>query len=317
VSVGSVVHRGSVIARIDATDLQAQRDEAAAQRREADERLAELLNGSRATDIAKADAERAAAVATERQAVRGSAPRSAAATAAVRDAEAAAALARATYTRTRDLQSTGDASLQSLDDARAALAQADARVAQSRADLSNLVQAELPGQRASTSAEAAAQAAAAATVTAGPRAEQIAQARANVAALRAAERYEQARLDETKILAPGDGVVESFDLHPGDVLAANQPAAIVDTFEDPYVYVYVAQRDLPSFAAGRALHVASDAGGAAYDAVVEARDRTPQFTPQNTETADDRAALVYGVKLRIHDPHHALLSGTTVTVSSP
>ena len=36
--------------------------------------------------------------------------------------------------------------------------------------------------------------------------------------------------------------------------------------------------------------------------------------PQNVETADQRADLVYGVKIRIRDPQHELLSGTTVTV---
>ena len=52
-----------------------------------------------------------------------------------------------------------------------------------------------------------------------------------------------------------------------------------------------------------------------FTGTVEAFDRTAQFTPQNVETADQRAQLVYGVKVRIADPDHKLLDGTTVTVN--
>ena len=58
----------------------------------------------------------------------------------------------------------------------------------------------------------------------------------------------------------------------------------------------------------------SDSGFGTFDGTVETHDRSAQFTPQNVETADQRAELVYGVKIRIHDPEHKLLSGTTVTV---
>ena len=85
-------------------------------------------------------------------------------------------------------------------------------------------------------------------------------------------------------------------------------------FKDEPAGGLASQRDLAALTSGTHVRVVSDAGGATFQGTVEAFDRTAQFTPQNVETADQRADLVYGVKIRIHDPQHQLLSGTTVTV---
>jgi membrane fusion protein YbhG len=328
VAAGTPVQRGSVLLRLDPSLLQAELDQAAAQARQAAERLAELEHGNVPTDIARAREQTAQATAQYRQTVAQTAPQTAAQAAAIRDAEAgvrqaqaAVRVARITFERTRSLAATGDVARQSLDQARADYAQARARLgeararlAQARSNYANVVEAQLPGQRAVAQANEAAQSANYETVRNGTRGEEIAQARSQLAAARAAVDYARVRLDEAVVRAPAAGVVESFNLHPGDLLNPNQPAAIVDTLADPFVYIYASQRDLGSLAQGAHVRVVSDAGGTEYDSTVEAHDRTAQFTPQNTETADQRAELVYGVKLRIRDPDHRLFAGTTVTV---
>ena len=313
VAPGSLVRRGSVILRLDAAELEAQHAQAVAQTREAAERLAELMNGSVSTDVARARAQSVQAQAQYRQTVVQSQPQIAVAQAAVRDAEAAARLTRITLERVGALGASGDMSRQSVDQARADDLRAQARLAQARASYANLVKAQLPGERSSARANAAAQLANYETVRNGTRQEQIAQARAQLAAERAAEQFALARLREAVIVAPADGIIESFNLHPGDLLTANEQAAIVDTFADPYTYIYASQRDLGALTRGKHVRVVSDADGAIYDGRVEAHDRTAQFTPQNVETADQRAELVYGVKVRIRDPQHKLLAGTTIT----
>ena len=313
VAAGSAVHRGSVILRIDSAPLEAQYQQTVAQTRAAAERLNELLAGSLATDIARARAQSAQAAAQYRQTVSQAPPQTAAAAMAIRDAQAAVRLTHVTLERMQSLAATGDVARQTLDQAQSEDQRAQAQLAQARANYAALVNAALPGQRAAAQANAAAQSAAEQTVRNGPRPEDIAQARSQLAAARAAENFARAQLAETIVVAPADGIVESFNLHPGDLLAADQQAAIVDEFADPYTYIYVSQRDLGGLARGKHLRVRSDADNAVYDGVVEAQDRTAQFTPQNVETADQRAELVYGVKVRIHDPQHRLLSGTTVT----
>jgi len=331
VAAGARVARGAVVLRLDPAMLRAQVDQAGAQTREAAERVAELEHGNIPSDVARAREQSAQAAAQYRQTIAQVAPQTAAQLAAVRDAEAgvrdarsALRLASVTYERQRSLAATGDVSRQTLDQARAdyvaaraRVAQAAARVDQAREGYDNLAVAQLPGEEAAARANAAAQSANYATVRSGTREEQIAQARAQLRAAQAAEAYARTRLDEGIVRSPSAGVVESFDLHVGDLLGPNQTAAIVDEFVDPYVYIYASQQDLGALVAGRHLNVRSDAGAGDFDGVVETHDRTAQFTPQNTETADQRAELVYGVKLRIHDPQHALLDGTTVTVRAP
>ncbi len=175
--------------------------------------------------------------------------------------------------------------------------------------------AVLPGEKAAAQQTALAQSAGYQTAKNGPRPELVAQARSQTQAARAAVAHAQVQLRETIVRSPADGAVESFDLHPGDLLNPNQPVAVIDTFSDPFVYIYASQEDLHKFQKGARVSIKSDAGMGAFQGVVEAHDRSAQFTPQNVETADQRAELVYGVKVRIHDPQHQLLDGTTVTVS--
>jgi HlyD family secretion protein len=316
VAAGSHVHRGDIVLRLDSGLLQAQYDQARAQQGQAAAHLTALLNGNVASDVERAAAQSAGAQAQYQQAVAASDPQTNASEASVHDAQAGVTLANATYDRIHSLAASGDVSQQALDQARASQQEAHAKLTQAKAQYDALVAAQLPGQRATAAQNAAAQSAQYATVRNGPRPEDIAQARAQVSAAAAAADHAAIALREAIVRSPADGAVESFDLHPGDLLGPNQPAALIDTFADPYVYIYASQSDLAAFAQGRHVRIMADSGAGTFDGVVEAHDRSAQFTPQNVETADQRAELVYGVKIRIHDPEHKLLDGTTITVNA-
>ena len=151
----------------------------------------------------------------------------------------------------------------------------------------------------------------------GARPDQIRQARANLKAAQAALDAARVALDETAIRSPVDGVVEAIDLHPGDLLQPRATAATVDSLRDPYVRIYVPQQQLSSFTRGHAFTVRSDSvPGQTFEGIDEEHDRVAQFTPRDVQTAEDRAELTFGVKIRIHDPKHQLYGGTTVTVES-
>ena len=317
VAAGGRVRAGSIIVRLDPSMPRAQLDEALAQERSARGYLETLERGTLPSQVALARGSRTASRAAYAQTVRGSQARRAAAAAAVAAAVAAEDLAERNYVRSRSLSSTGDVSRQTLDEARSAYDQARAQVMQAQAAERQLVAADLPGETESARATALAnQANFVATVT-GTRPAQLAQARAQLRDAQASVAYAQARLRESTVVSPADGVVASFDLHPGDMLSENETAAIIDTFADPYVYIYASQADLGKLRTGVHVRVVSDTSSGTYEGVVETFDRTAQFTPQNVETADQRAELVYGVKIRIHDPRRQLLDGTTVTVKLP
>ena len=313
VAAGRPVKRGAVIVRLDPAMPQATYEQAIAQAHAAQAALRALQRGTLPSQIAQARGASAATGASYTQTVRGAADRLRAARATLANALAAERLADHDYARTSSLAQSGDVSRQSLDQARAARDQAHANVRQARAQLAQLERADLPGQTASALANAtAAQRSYQATLTGAT--SQLAQAQAQLRTAQASAAHAQAELREATVYAPADGVVASFNLHPGDMLAPNQPAAVIDTFANPYVYIYASQSDLERIRAARSLRVTSDAGAGTFTGTVEAFDRTAQFTPQNVETADQRAELVYGVKVRIADPQHKLLDGTTVTV---
>jgi HlyD family secretion protein len=141
------------------------------------------------------------------------------------------------------------------------------------------------------------------------------QARLGVEAAQASLDAASAALDEMNIRTPSDGVIESLDLQPGDILLPGATAAVVDTLRDPYVIIYVPQRDLAPLAVGQSLVVHSDAlPGETFVGIVEERDRDAQFTPRNIQTADDRATLTFGVKIRIKAAAGRLYNGTTVSI---
>ncbi len=314
-AAGARVQRGQILVRLDPAILQGELDEARGQLAQARANLLELQRGAVATDVEQARSASNAALATYRQTVGASPERLAAARAAVTDAAANARLADQDFARTAALAQTGDVSRQALDQARAARDSAHAREREAQAQYDQLARAEIPGQTQATQAQAASARAGYQTLANGTRPETIAQAQAQVENARGAVARAQARLAELVIVTPADGVVASFNLHPGDVLAPNQTAAIVDTFAEPYAYIYASQSDLERLRTAKALEVHADSGAGTFSGSIAAFDRTAQFTPQNTETADARAQLVYGIKVRIHDPEHKLLDGTTVTVS--
>lgn len=313
VAAGQRVHRGTVIVRLDASMPQAAYNQAVAQERAAAAALHALQSGTLPSQVATARGASLASGATYVQTIGGAHERIVAAREALANARAQASLARHDYVRAQSLAATGDIARQSLDQARAAHDQADATVRQLAAQLARLQRADIPGESAAARANAIAARRNLQAVLTGSAA-QIAQARAQLRSAQAAAAHARAELREATVTSTVDGVVSSFNLHPGDLLAPNQAAAIIDTFADPYVYIYASQNDLETIRGAKSLLVRSDAGAGTFTGTVEAYDRQAQFTPQNVETADQRAELVYGVKIRIHDPDHKLLDGTTVTV---
>ncbi len=241
-----------------------------------------------------------------------------------RDADAAAERARADAVRARSLFATGDVSAQERDRAMEAqkragaqLTSSEAAVRAAHAQATNTTTVTLPQTVAS--AQAAYQAAREQylSLAAGARPDQIRQA---VAAVRAAQGQlanSRAKLAEMIVRAPADGVVTDMDLHPGDLLAPGASVATIEERGNPYVRIYVSQRDLGRIKLGDRVAVHADSMPQTFDGIVEQVDARAQFTPESVQTKSDRAVLSFGVKVRVHDPNGLLHPGTTVEVPLP
>jgi len=149
----------------------------------------------------------------------------------------------------------------------------------------------------------------------GPRAEDIANAEAEVRAAEAQLALLHHAVDLGTLRAPGDAVVRSRLLEPGDMASAQRPVFALALVHPKWVRVFVGEPDLGRVRMGLSAHVTSDthpgqpiAGHVGYISSVA------EFTPKSVETEELRTNLVYEVRVLVDDPANALRLGQPVTV---
>lgn len=145
--------------------------------------------------------------------------------------------------------------------------------------------------------------------------------REDVAEARAALTREEERLaylarqrQEMVVQAPAAGVVETLDLRPGDLVAANQPVASILEEGQLWVRVYVPEPELGRVRIGQAAAVEVDSfpGRPFPGRVAEIRDQA-EYTPRNVQTLDQRSDQFFGVKVRV-EPAPELKAGMSAQV---
>ncbi|CDF85107.1 UPF0194 membrane protein in asrC 5'region [Pseudomonas knackmussii B13] len=149
----------------------------------------------------------------------------------------------------------------------------------------------------------------------GPRAEDIAQADAQLQVARAQLALLQHNLDETELRAPQNAVVRSRLLEPGD-MASPQRAVYALAITDPkWVRVYVNETQLGLIKPGQNASVVTDShpqqpveGHVGYISDVA------EFTPKAVQTEELRTALVYEVRVLVEDKGNRLRLGMPATV---
>jgi HlyD family secretion protein len=120
--------------------------------------------------------------------------------------------------------------------------------------------------------------------------------------------------EETVVRAPADGIVESLDLRPGDLVAANRPVARILEPGQLWVRVWVPEPSLGRVRVGQKAAVTVDTfpGREFPGSVVEIRQQG-EYTPRNIQTQKQRMDLVFGVKVAI-DPTPELKPGMAAQV---
>ena len=231
----------------------------------------------------------------------------------------------------RDLYSEGDPRRETRDKqlaiAERELAAAHAQLDGAQAQLAALdamrrrpvtVEAQVNGARGAysmTLASLAVAEASLAELTAGPLAEDVALAEAQVHQAQAALDLAQAYLSRAVLRAPIAGVVSSESIHVGETA---QPGAVLLTLsnlDDVKIVVYVPQSQLPHVQLDEQVQVSVDAyPGEVFTGEVVAIARQAQFTSRDTQLAEDRANVVFAVKIRLPNADHRLKPGMTADV---
>jgi len=150
---------------------------------------------------------------------------------------------------------------------------------------------------------------------AGPRAEDVAQARAALEALQAELALLRQRLDDTELRAPSPGVVQTRILEPGEMASPERPVLTLALTDPKWVRAYVPEPELGRAALGLRARVRSDSfGGRDHAGWVGFVSPVAEFTPKAVETEELRTRLVYEVRVFVEDPSDELRLGMPVTV---
>jgi HlyD family secretion protein len=267
VQEGDRVRAGQVLARLDETRLEPQVAQADAQRAAQLAVVERLHNGSRPEEVAQGKA----------------------------NVDSAAADARNARAQLERLQSASAASSgravsrQEIDDAKAALDVAEAKLEVNRKALDLLV--------------------------VGPRKEEIAQAEAQLRANEAQLAFLRRQLADALLVAPIDAVVRSRLMEPGDMASPQKSVFTLAIVDPKWVRAYVSEPDLGKVHPGMSAFVTADSfPGRRFDGWIGFVSSVAEFTPKPVQTEELRTKLVYEVRVFVKDPSDDLRLGMPATV---
>ena len=263
VQEGDRVKRGQLLARLNTNRLDpqvAQAEASAAAQREA---VAKLHNGSRPQEIAEARAN-------------------------VESARADAINARGQYERRKTLEANSIVSRQDLENAKAALDVANAKLAVNQKTLDLAI--------------------------AGPRKEDIGQAEAELRADEAQAAFLRQELADAELVAPADAVVRARLMEPGEMASPQKPVLSLAIVDPKWVRAYVPEPDLGKLQSGMTASIALDGFAHRFKGWVGFISPVAEFTPKSVQTEELRTSLVYEVRVFVKDPLDQVPLGAPATV---
>ena len=160
-------------------------------------------------------------------------------------------------------------------------------------------------------AAAVAQAQAALDATqAGPTPSQLQAAQAAVQQAQAARDAQAVALNKTRITAPADGIIQEQYLHPGEVVGPNQQLVRLVKPNQFTITIYVPAGIIDNFQVNTILPLVVDtAPDHPYQARVTAISDEPEYTMRQSQNVGERAAVLYGVTLKVLNPDPFLRPG--------
>lgn len=280
VDEGSRVERGQLVAKLDTRGAELQLDRARADLEQAQAQLRLVQAPARVEDVAQAEAQVAAA---EAELAALATERESAAADLARFESLLAA--RAGTTKARD---DAELRVRLLDDRAAAARQRRA-----------VLQAPLDRLRA------------------GARPQEIDVARTRVTAARAQIAALEKSIEDATVVAPIAGIVTQTLVEAGEIAAPRMPMVLIVDIAHAWATVYVEEPDVPRIVVGQAATITTDAPGQRLDGKVSYISPQAEFTPRNVQTADERAKLVYRVRIAVDNSAGILKPGMPVVADLP
>jgi HlyD family secretion protein len=148
----------------------------------------------------------------------------------------------------------------------------------------------------------------------GPRAEDIAAARAALDAAKAAQGGIATDTSDTQLRASLDGTVVTRAREPGAIVAPGETVFTLAIERPLRVRAYIAEGELSRIAPGMAVTVKADGNDKTYHGTIGFISPKAEFTPKTVQTSDLRTDLVYRLRIVVNDPDAALRQGQPVTI---
>ena len=139
--------------------------------------------------------------------------------------------------------------------------------------------------------------------------QQLVQRTADVSQRQADLSVVQTQLDDTEAFSPIGGVVLVKSAEVGEVIAAGTAVLTVGDVDHPWVRAYISESDLGRVKLGANANVTTDSyPGKIYHGRVSFISSEAEFTPKQIQTQEERAKLVYRVKIELENPKGELKS---------
>jgi HlyD family secretion protein len=139
-------------------------------------------------------------------------------------------------------------------------------------------------------------------LVAGPRRQEIEAARAQRASAQAMVAAVEQQITDATVLAPADGVVTTRIAEPGEILPPGATMAILTDLDRPWLTVWIDEPSLSRVKLGQSVTVRVDGSDQIFDGTVSFISPVAEFTPKNVQTPDERAKLVFRVKVQLTNP---------------
>jgi HlyD family secretion protein len=150
-----------------------------------------------------------------------------------------------------------------------------------------------------------------ARLRAGARRAEIDGARARVAAVDAEIATIEKSVHDAVVMSPLDGVVSTKLVDAGEIVAPRTPMFVVTDLDHAWANVYVDEPLVPRLTLGQKATLVTDAGQR-IEGTITFMSPKAEFTPRNVQTADERAKLVYRVKVTVDNRTGILKQGMPV-----
>lgn len=124
----------------------------------------------------------------------------------------------------------------------------------------------------------------------------------------------EAVLEDLKITAPLTGVVLSKNYQTGEYVNPGTPVITIADLSDMWIRVYIPTGDLPRVKLGQEVTFTVSGMSKVFSGQVEEIATKGEFTPKTIQTKQERANLVFGIKIRVEDRGGILKPGMPADV---